>query len=105
MFLAWRDPTHAGRLSRLFKHKQATAEKRDGSRDDCKRLTAVTFFFLHLLFFQLMITSLIPTRTEQIRDYLLKLYISEYVNSTFRINAARIQGRKVHIPPTDSYAS
>lgn len=49
-----------------------------------------------------MITSLLPT--EQIRDYLLKLCVSEYINSTFRINAARIQGRKVHIPPTDSYA-
>lgn len=50
MFLAWSDPTHAGRLSRLFKHKQATAEKRDGSRDDCKRLTAVTFFFTSVVF-------------------------------------------------------
>lgn len=43
MFLAWSDPLHGGRLSRLFKHQQATATKRDGSQDDCKRLTAIIF--------------------------------------------------------------
>lgn len=29
-------------------------------------------------------------------------FISEYVNTTFRTNTATMQGRKVHIPPTDS---
>lgn len=92
-----------GRLSRLFKHQQATATKRDGSQDDCKRLAAI-IFLTPVVFFQLMITSLIPMRIEQSEIYLLKLYICEYVNSSCRINAARIQGKKVHIPPTDSYA-